>query len=176
MGVSVRQETYLPDVDDGRVAQVLDFLKAHEETGRGRPDVTCFLSGKDAGDRVELPEELYRVLRNVVQVLRDGLAVTIAPVTQTLTTQQAAELLGVSRPTVVRLIEEGRFPHERVGNHRRVQLRDLLAYRDERRTAQYAALEATAVDVDEDNLDAGLRHLRAARQEVARRRRGESAE
>lgn len=130
----------------------------------------CFLSGKDPGDRVELPE----VLRKIVQMMQDGLAVTIAPVTPTLTTQQAAELLGVSRPTVVRLLDEGRFPYEKVGSHRRIQLRDLLAYRDERRAAQYAALEATAVDVDDD-LEDTLQHLRAARREVAKRRRGEPA-
>ncbi|MGB3439955.1 MAG: helix-turn-helix domain-containing protein [Actinophytocola sp.] len=174
MGVSVRQETYLPDVDEEQVAQVHDFLTAHQETGRGRPDVPYFLSGKDPGDRVELPEELYRVLRKVVQVLQAGLAVTIAPATQTLTTQQAAELLGVSRPTVVRLIDEGHLPHEKVGSHRRIQLRDLLAYRDERRTAQYLVLEATAVDVDDDLGDT-LRNLRAARREVAKRHRGEPA-
>lgn len=78
----------------------------------------CFLSGKDPGDRVEPPVELYQVLRQVVHALRDGFAVTIAPGTQTLTTQQAADLLGVSRPTVVRLLDEGRVPHERVGSHR----------------------------------------------------------
>lgn len=169
MGVSVRSETYLPGTDDEQVVQVLDFLKAHEDLGRGRLDVPCFLSGTDLGDRVELPVELYRVLRQVVEALRDGLAVSIMPVTKTLTTQQAAELLGVSRPTVIRLLDEGRLPYEKVGSHRRIQLRDLLVYRDERRAAQYAALEATAVD--DDDIDGALRQLRAARREVAKRRR-----
>jgi len=172
MSVSVKQETYLPGANDEQVAQVFDFLKAHEEAGRGRPEVPCFLSGKDPGDRVELPVELYQVLRQVAQTLQDGLAVSIVPVTRNVTTQQAAELLGVSRPTVIRLLDEGRLPYEKIGSHRRIQLRDLLAYRDERRAAQYAALEATAVD--DDDIDGALRQLRAARREVAKRRRGEA--
>jgi excisionase family DNA binding protein len=170
VGVSVAQETYLPGADEERVVQVLDFLRAHEDAGRGRPDVPCFLSGKDPGDRVELPVELYRVLRQVVQALRDGLAVSVVPVTQTVTTQQAAELLGVSRPTVIRLLDSGRLPYEKIGSHRRIELRDLLAYRDERRAAQYAVLDATAID--DDDVDGALRRLRAARREVAKRRRG----
>jgi excisionase family DNA binding protein len=134
--------------------------------------VPCFLSGKNPGDRVELPVELCQVLRQVVQTLQHGLAVSIVPVTQNLTTQQAAELLGVSRPTVIRLLDEGRLSYEKIGSHRRIQLRDLLAYRDERRAAQYAALEATAVD--DDDIDGALRQLRAARHEVAERRRGQA--
>nr|MDT0660027.1 helix-turn-helix domain-containing protein [Micromonospora sp. DSM 115978] len=113
------------------------------------------------------------MLRQVVEALRQGLAVTVAPRTLTLTTQQAADLLGVSRPTVVKLLDEGRIPFERVGTHRRVLLPDLLAYREQRRAEQYAALEATSVGIDdEEDLDTVLQRLRDARAAVARRRRG----
>lgn len=162
---TLTQETYLPG-ENGQVARVHSFLEAHQEL-RDR----CYLVGSTPGDQVELPGEVYRVLRQVVDALQQGLAVTVAPVNQTLTTQQAADLLAVSRPTVIKLLDEGKFPFERVGTHRRVLLRDLLRYRDERRAAQYAALEATSVDVDEENLETTLRELREARRSVATRRR-----
>lgn len=166
----LRQETYLPDAP-GQVARIYDFLKAHEEAGRERPEPRYFLAGADPGDRTELPAELYRVLRHVVEALQQGLAVTVAPLTQTLTTQQAAELLGVSRPTLIKLLNENKIPFERAGSHRRVLLRDLLTYREQRRAAQYAALEATAVDIDdEEDLETVLQRLRDARHAVAKRR------
>ncbi len=59
-----------------------------------------------------------------------------------------------------------------MGTHRRILLHDLLAYRDLRRAAQYAALEATAIDIeDEEDLDAALKQLREARRTVGKRRR-----
>lgn len=161
------QETYLPD-GGTQVARVHDFLTAHDKAGQGR----YFLVGSAPGDQVELPVEVYRVLRKVVDAMQQGLAVTVAPTTQTLTTQQAADLLGVSRPTVIKLLDDGKIPFERVGTHRRVLLRDLLAYREQRRADQYAALEATSVSFDdEEDLDTALQRLREARRVVASRRR-----
>lgn len=162
---TLAQETYLP-AETGQAARVHSFLKAHPEL-RDR----CYLVGSSPGDQVELPAEIYQALRQVVNALRQGLAVTVAPVNQTLTTQQAADLLAISRPTVIKLLDEGKIPFERVGTHRRVLLRDLLRYRDERRATQYAALEATSVDVNDENLESTLRDLREARRSVAARRR-----
>ena len=173
MGVEpVRQEseTYLPSSE---LAEIHDFLAVHEAAGRGAIAPRYFLSGAEAGDQVEIPEDVYRVLRKVVDALASGLAVTVAPQATMLTTQQAADLLGVSRPTVVKILEHGGIPYERVGNHRRVLLADVLAYRDQRRAAQYAALEATAVDLDaHDDIETVLDDLRQARRVTAERRRG----
>jgi excisionase family DNA binding protein len=169
--VTLKQETYLPE-DGEQVAEVYDFLTAHEAAGRGRPPSRYFLSGAEPGDRTELPVELYQLLRQVVEALQHGLAVTVAPQTMTMTSQEAADLLGVSRPTLIKLLDEQKIPYERVGTHRKILLRDLLEYRERRREEQYAALEATAVSVeDEEDMDAVLDRLRAARRAVARRRR-----
>jgi len=166
-----KQETYLPQTGD-QVAQVYDFLNAHERVGRGALQPRYFLTGGSPGDQIELPAELYRVLRQVTEALREGLAVTVAPVTQTLTTQQAADLLGVSRPTVIKLLDDHKIPYEKTGTHRRILLKDLLEYRERRRTDQYAALEATGMGIDDEaDLEATLRQLREARRAVGDKRR-----
>ena len=130
----MRQETYLPEGDEAELADVYDFLALAEGSGRGPISARYVLSGASVGEQVELPPEVYRVLRQVVEAMSKGLAVTVAPQAQTLTTQQAADLLGISRPTLIRLLEGGRIAFERVGTHRRVLLRDVLAYRE----VQYA--------------------------------------
>lgn len=90
----------------------------------------------------------------------------------TLTTQQAADLLGVTRPTVIKILNEAGMPFERVGTHRRLLLRDVLNYREARRAAQYAALDESAIEVDDEGaLDTVLEDLREARRVTAARRR-----
>lgn len=92
-----------------------------------------------------------------------------------LTTQQAADLLGVSRPTVVRLITDDTLPAERIGNRHRLLLDDVLAYREQRRNRQYEALAATAVEIDADDDPEVVRErLREARRVVAERRRSKA--
>lgn len=170
------QETYLPEDDGRELAEVFDFLQAHEGSCRGSAPLRYLLAGASPGDQVELPAEVYRILRQVVEAMRNGLAVTVVPQSLTLTTQQGADLLGVSRPTLIKLLDGGRIPFERVGMHRRIQLRDLLAYREKRREEQYAALEATAVSIDdEEDLESALANLREARRAVAERRRAGSS-
>jgi excisionase family DNA binding protein len=171
-------ETYPPSAaPDGALAQLLDFIAAHEAAGRGAVAPRYFLAGSAAaGDQVELPREVYEVLHKVVDALGHGLAVTVVPQALTLTTQQAADLLGVTRPTVVKILASGAMPYERIGTHRRLLLADVLAYREQRRAEQYAALEAAAIDLDDvsdaNDLDSVLAELREARRAIGQRRRG----
>ena len=168
---SLDKHTYLPDPHDS-VTPVYDFMTKLDETGRDRPAERYLLAGSTPGEQVELPAEVYRVLRQVIEAMQQNLAVTVAPTTQTLTTQQAADLLGVSRPTLVRLCDEGKLVYERPGAHRRIKLTDLLAYRAVMREQQYAALADTAVDPqDEEDLEDTLKRLREARRTAAQRRR-----
>ena len=166
-------ETYLPSADEAReVADVHDFLAAHGAAGRGAVAQRYFLAGAAVGDQVEIPEEIHRVLLKVVDALTHGLAVTVAPQSTTLTTQQAADLLGVTRPTVIKILNEGGMPFDRVGTHRRLLLGDVLSYREQRRAAQYAALEASSIELaNEGDLDTVLEDLREARRVTAARRR-----
>lgn len=107
---------------------------------RASPAQSAELIGSD-GTRITLPAQIYEVLRQVVRAMSRGQAVTVAPHNQRLTTQEAADLLGVSRPTLVKMLNDGVIPFEQPGRHRRVLLRDVLAYQQRRRTDQQAGLD-----------------------------------
>jgi excisionase family DNA binding protein len=85
---------------------------------------------------VELPDVAVRLLRGVVHHLARGRAITYLPSSNMLTTQQAAEILNVSRTHVVKLLEQGEIPFERVTTHRRIKPEDLLAYKRRRDAEQ----------------------------------------
>lgn len=111
---------------------LLSFVEAHEERHGTSPDGSFYLSGTDEHDRVELSEELFEVLKLAAAALGRGQSVSIMARDQEITTQQAAELLGVSRPTVVKLIDSGTLrAHVPGAVRRKLRLTDVLAYRDD---------------------------------------------
>ena len=170
---TLHRETFLPGVHPEHLAHLLELL-SHHDTGEEDQAVAprYFLSGTEDGDHIEIPAEIHQVLLQVIEAMQQGLAVTVVPQTMVLTTQQAADLLGVSRPTLIKLLGENQIPSERIGTHRRIQLRDLLTYREQRRAAQYAVLEATSAPIDdEDDAATVLTGLREARKVIAQRRR-----
>ncbi|MFC5993479.1 helix-turn-helix domain-containing protein [Pseudonocardia hispaniensis] len=147
MSATLSERTVLPDEPAERMVDLLVALKTH-----GRPALVAA-----DGTHIELPEELYEVLKDVVAALSQGLAITVAPQHTVLTTSQAADLLGVSRPTVVRLLEAGEIPFDKPGRHRRIRLRDLLAYQERARRARAAGLD----EMVRASEDAGLYDLPA---------------
>jgi len=165
-----QRETFLPGMHPEQLAQILELLRAPVTNKTTVP--RYFLSGADPGEPVEIPAEVHQLLHHVVEAMRQGLAVTVVPRTMVLTTQQAADLLGVSRPTLIKLLGDEQIPYERIGTHRRIQLVDLLTYREQRRAAQYAALEAISSPIDdEEDAETVLAGLRQARKVIAERRR-----
>lgn len=107
------------------------------------------------GERLELPAEVFEVLRDVVEALSRGLTITVAPHETVLSTSEAAGLLEVSRPTLVRLLETGEIPFEQPGRHRRVRLADVLAYLERAKRRRAAGLDQMAADAE----DAGFYDL-----------------
>lgn len=142
-------ETVLPPEDAEALAQIGRLLAAGTAPLRLE---------SESGEVVALPDELTKALRTVVDALYHGQAVTVAPQAMRLTTQQAADLLGVSRPTLVKLLEEGKIPYETPNRHRRIKLADLLTFQSARRSERRHALDELAGDAQELGLydeDAG---------------------
>jgi excisionase family DNA binding protein len=121
--------TYMPESED--LADIIDFVRVLGERGVEVPEPQPALVDRE-GRRVEIPAPVFEALRQVV---------TIAPHNAMLTTQEAADFLGISRPTLVRLLTDGEIPFELRGRHRRVMLAHLLDYQDRSRTDRRAALD-----------------------------------
>jgi len=140
--MSVRDRTVLPPEDDAAFRQIVAQIVGDQLPELVMPD----------GTRIALPDELATVLRDVVTTLAQGKAVTVAPQHTTLTTQQAADLLGVSRPTLVKFLDAGKLPYTQPGRHRRLRLSDVLAYRDRVRHEREQDLDELAEISDEAGL------------------------
>ena len=104
------------------------------------------------GEKVELPDAVFRLLKDIVRNMQLGRAVVLIPENQQLTTQRAADLLGVSRPHLIKLLEAGELPHHKVGSHRRVYLRDLVDYQKRRDAERKLALYRIAKEAYEAGL------------------------
>jgi excisionase family DNA binding protein len=112
--------------DQGLLEEIEALLCRATEDGRiaQRPR----LVGPD-GEAIELPEPIFRLLRQIVPHLKKGHALSLVPLHKELSTQQAADLLNVSRPFLIGLLERGEIPYTKVGKHRRIRFGHLIAYK-----------------------------------------------
>ena len=167
MSISSTAHTYPPEGGDS-LGAVEAFLAAHEHTDPAARQ-HYLLSAPGSGQGVEVPEQVLQVLRQVVGAMHSGQAVAVVPVAETVSTTQAAALLGVSRPTVVKLLEQGAMAYEQTRSHRRIDLSEVLAYRQARHEAQHADLDALGGG-DDEPVDQMLARLKTTRAILAKRR------
>jgi excisionase family DNA binding protein len=161
MTMTAQAGAVFPPQDLSALLDLGRFLEQHTEPG--------LLLGPD-GEQVPLPEEIYRLLTEVVEAMREGKVITLVPRTQRLTTQEAADFLGISRPTLVKLLEDGKIPYDQPGRHRRILFTELLAYQQRQHTDRRAVLDQMTEDASEAGLYQGNPQDYAAALKRARRR------
>lgn len=108
-----------------KIAKVEDFFARLEDEYKS--SCPCLVSSK--GEEIELPEPVFHLLRQLVHDLAQGNSVTVVPVHKELTTQEAADILNVSRQYLVELLAAGAIPFTLVGTHRRIRFGDLMDYK-----------------------------------------------
>lgn len=123
----------IPSAQEGQIRELRRLM----QSGRAK------LVGPD-GHQIPLPEPVHDLLLLILKNLQAGKAISIIPEHQQLTTQRAANILGVSRPFLVGLVEKGEIPFHMVGSHRRIYLRDLLDYKRRRDSARHDAINDMA--------------------------------
>lgn len=142
------QALELPSEETSRVAgeavRSLSDVQRHR-----RPTLVEVVADGDSGARVTVPLDAFELLMEVLTHLSNGHGVTVMPVKAELTTQQAADLLNVSRPFLVKLLDSGELPHRKVGTHRRVLLSDVVKYKQIDDAKRKDAADALAAEAQE---------------------------
>ena len=133
----------VPTAEDVRMARCLAAKLAKAGDGEG---VTVRVG---RGDAVPLPASAVKILAEILQHFAEGRAVVLGTREFEVSTQRAADILNVSRPYLVELLETGKVPFRRVGTHRRVRLDDVLSYQIEMRARTERALDALAAQAQE---------------------------
>lgn len=108
--------------------------------------------GRPKEEPLTLPASVLDLLSEILREMAEGNAVTLIPIHAELTTQQAADLLNVSRPFVVELLEKGEIPHHKVGTHRRILYRDLMEFKQHSDAKQKKILDELVAEAQEEDM------------------------
>lgn len=141
-------EPVKPTANDATVAQKTSRRLAtllDEETS-----VQVKIPGNNAQDEVvEIPASAMRLFVHILEEMGQGHTVTVIPIHAELSTQQAADLLNVSRPYLVQLLDNGVIPHRRVGTHRRVLFEDVMRFKNDIKEKRRKALAELSAEAQE---------------------------
>ena len=137
---SVPNEPTMPTAAEALLAR--EVSRALEQRNAAEQTLSLLVSAtENKTTTIELPKSAASLLIEILKQMAEGNAVSLLPVEPEITTQQAADLLCVSRPYLVGMIEKGELPARMVGNQRRLPLKDVLAYRLQNQAKRKQALD-----------------------------------
>lgn len=138
-----------PSAQDAAIARLSgQMLSRYAKTQR---PLSLRVSDAEQAEPIELPAGAVALLMDILETMASGRGVTLLPENAELTTVQAADMLNVSRPYLIGLLDQGAIPHRKVGTHRRIRIEDVMAYKsaiDQEREAVLDALVAEAQNQD----------------------------
>lgn len=126
----------------GTLASVLDQLDT------GQPEIVI----EETNEKIKIPLSALKLLSDILNAMGQGKLFSLVPVATEVTTQAAAEILGCSRPHLVKLLEEGKIAFSKVGKHRRIRLEDVMNYRKQMKAQQ----KQNIIDIMNLDEEAGL--------------------
>jgi excisionase family DNA binding protein len=144
------RETVAPTPDDTQLAQessrrLTRFLAAKPQ----KPFRVRIAPDDEPEETISIPVAAFRLLNDILTEMAKGNAITLIPVHAELTTQQAADLLNVSRPFLVEQLEKGVIPFRKVGTHRRILFQDLMTYKQTMDKNRLKALDELSAQAQE---------------------------
>jgi excisionase family DNA binding protein len=148
---TVLDEAVSPSEQDAKIAQESSRrLSRFAKEDR----LALQLPAKDHAETetIELPRAVVGLLMRILTEMAEGNAVTLMPIHAELTTQQAASILGVSRPFLIKQMKEKKIPYRQIGTHRRVRFQDLMEYKNRIDASRAKVLEELAAQAQELNM------------------------
>ena len=122
-------------------------IRLHTERSKG-----VKIRLEESGEQVTIPDKAFFILLDVLSNMSEGKSITIMPSETELSSRQAAEMLNMSRPHLVKLLESGKMPFKKVGSHRRVLLNDVIEYKEKLRQNREDQLTFLAKQAQQLNL------------------------
>ena len=144
MQAETSTDTLMPSQQDAHLAKETVRKLAARFQGDKYVEIRLFNSAEQPAETLQLPASAVRLLIDILDQMAQGNAVTLMPVKTELTTVQAAEVLNVSRPHLIKLLEEGKIPYHRVGTHRRIRAEEVLAFKREKMANRRQTLDELA--------------------------------
>ena len=147
-----QDEPRLPTEHESTLARESSRVLSLHVSSKSDERCICVIDEKGEQERVKIPSSAYRLLLDILAEMSLGNAVNVTPVHAVLTTQEAADILNVSRPFFVKLIEKGEIPFHKTGAHRRVYYKDLIDYKTKIDGHRIEALNELSLQAQELNM------------------------
>ena len=142
-----------PTPQDAVIARVSGQALSRFAAARG--PLKLRVTDAEQMEPIELPAGAVALLMEILEAMAAGRGVTIIPENIELSTVQAAEVLNVSRPFLIKLLEDGSIPHRKVGKHRRVRMEDVMSYKAAIDNEREAVLDQLAADAQDQDMGYG---------------------